>query len=119
MICLCVCGCAHVHARDKGKGSERIKEVKQNISRRKVNKKELISWANRTGWPSGPIQPVNPPHQCVTGAAYGGECRSAEFVRGLLSVCSKKTFQHRTELQPTPAAPTKGPEAGIRKRDLA
>lgn len=31
----------------------------------------------------------------------------------------QKTFQHHTELQPTPAAPTKGPEAGIRKRDLA
>lgn len=96
---------------------------------RKKERNRIPNCAGQTGWPSGPIQSLNPLHHAVRvadpGTAYGGECRSSEFLSDLLLSCPSALEKPRCPAKglsawPAPdpglAGQTQGPQSGIKKQ---
>lgn len=68
--------------KERKKGRRKDREKKERKGR------GIAGAVGQTGWPTAPIHSLNPLHHAAgvadPAAAYGGECRSLEFLSDLL-----------------------------------
>lgn len=69
-------------------GEERKKGRRKEREKKERKGRGIAGAVGQTGWPTAPIHGLNPLHHAAgaadPAAAYGGECRSLEFLSDLL-----------------------------------
>lgn len=106
-----------------------LDDEEKSKKERKKERNRIPNCVGQTGWPNGPIQSLNPLHHAVQvadpRAAYGGECRSSEFLSDLLLSCPSALEKPRCPAKHPSAWPAPGPgstgqtqgsQSGIKKQ---
>lgn len=89
-------------------GEERKKGRRKEREKKERKGRGIAGAVGQTGWPTAPIHGLNPLHHAAgaadPAAAYGGECRSLEFLSDLLLPVRPSALKKEKKASCLPAA---------------